>query len=85
MPDSTPTTKKPNPFISALKMVAAPIIGVLAELAMLLVYFCVFLPVGLLLRIIGRDALRLKMDRQAATYWEPKDKAANLESYHKQS
>lgn len=33
------------------------------------IFYVVFAPVGLLFRLIGRDALHRKFDRQRASYW----------------
>jgi len=32
-------------------------------------FFCVLTPVGLVLRLAGRDPLRLRLDRRAPSYW----------------
>ena len=32
-------------------------------------YFVVFTPMGLFMRMLGRDSLRLKLDQEAASYW----------------
>jgi hypothetical protein len=37
-----------------------------------LLYFLIFTPAGILLRLVGRDPLRLKRDPQATTYWIPR-------------
>jgi hypothetical protein len=34
-----------------------------------LIYLSTIVPIGLLLRVRGRDLLSLKLDRQAASYW----------------
>ncbi len=36
-------------------------------------FFLVITPVGLFFRLIGRDVLQRKFDRQASTYWIPKE------------
>ena len=38
-----------------------------------LMFFVVFTPVALILRLLGKDPLRLKFDRAAATYWIPRN------------
>ena len=38
-----------------------------------LFFFIVLTPVGLFFRLIGRDALHRKLDRDASTYWLPKE------------
>lgn len=34
-----------------------------------LIYFVLFTPLAYAMRLVGRDALRLRRDRQAASYW----------------
>lgn len=36
------------------------------------VYFCVITPAGLVVRLTGRDSLRLKFDPGADSYWVPR-------------
>ena len=35
-----------------------------------LVFLLVFSPAGLIMRLLGRDPLKLRFDRRAASYWE---------------
>jgi Saxitoxin biosynthesis operon protein SxtJ len=39
---------------------------------MAVLFFGTILPIGLLMRACGKDPLRLKLDRTAATYWLPR-------------
>jgi hypothetical protein len=48
-------------------------------------YFVIFLPVAIVFRLIGRDALQRVLNRSAATYWQPKRQAADARSYFRQS
>jgi hypothetical protein len=43
--------------------------GVVGRLAIGVLFFCVLTPLGLVLRLAGRDALRLRLDRRAPSYW----------------
>jgi hypothetical protein len=69
----------------ALTVATIPIGRVVGELAMLAIYLVVFLPIGLAFRLMRRDGLQLKFDRQAATYWQPKKQAAGVAGYYRQS
>ena len=42
---------------------------VMTRLILTLFYFFVLTPVGLVFRVIGRDALERRVDRQASSYW----------------
>ena len=39
---------------------------------MALLYYASVVPTGLIMRAMGRDMLRLKLDRDAETYWLPR-------------
>ena len=73
------------PIFVALMVVTAPIGMVIGELAMLMIYFGVFLPMGLLFRFSRRDALQLNLNRNTRTYWQPKKQPRGPESYYHQS
>jgi len=74
-----------KPVFLALTVVTTPIGMVLGELVMLLVYMGVFLPIGMIFRLKKRDALQLKLDRHAKTYWQPKRQPRGASSYYRQS
>jgi hypothetical protein len=46
---------------------------VVSQVILTLVFFLVFAPLGLVARCAGRDFLTRKLDRQAATYWMPRE------------
>jgi hypothetical protein len=74
-----------KPLFVALSLAATPIGIVIGEVAMLLVYFGVFLPIGLLFRLKGRDALERNIDRSAKSYFRPKRQPADPAHYYRQS
>jgi hypothetical protein len=39
---------------------------------MAILFFAVILPIGLAMRLFGKDFLRLKRDRSLTTYWSPR-------------
>ncbi len=74
-----------KPVFLALAIVATPIGMVFGEIAMVLVYFGVFLPIGLVFRAMKRDALQLRLDRQCKTYWQAKRQPDGATTYYRQS
>jgi len=74
-----------RPVFLALTIVTTPIGMVIGEIVMLFVYLGVFLPIGMYFRLTGRDALQLKIDRRAKTYWRPKRQANRPSHYYRQS
>ena len=43
--------------------------SIVAPIVMLLVYFFTVLPVGLIMRLLGKDTLKQKLDKSAKSYW----------------
>ena len=70
-------------FVGAM-IVTFPIGWVVSHLLLGAVFYCLFAPLGLLFRLIGRDALDLRR-RSAESYWQPKPAAKDLRSYFRQS
>jgi hypothetical protein len=49
---------------------------VVSQVILTLVFFLVFTPLGLVARCAGRDFLKRRLDRSAATYWMPRERPA---------
>ena len=47
---------------------------IIAPVVMLLVFFIVITPIGLMLRLFGKDILGLKFSEKVKTYWITRDK-----------
>lgn len=71
------------PLFVGLNLIAAPIGMVVGELAMLLIYVAIFLPISLLFRIARRDALQFRIDRKAESYWQAKSQPKDVSSYYR--
>jgi len=72
-----------RPVYTGWMILAFPIGWTLSKVALGLAFLFVFVPVGLVFRIIHRDALRLKRGN-AATYWTEKQTARTGEEYLRQ-
>ena len=59
-----------SPLYVALTLVTLPIGLIVGEAALVAIYIGVFLPIGILFRLMGRDALQRTIDRSAVSYWE---------------
>lgn len=66
-------------------MLAFPIGLVIGELILLIIFLVLFTPVAILFRLIGRDELQRKLDRNRKSYWQPKCSAPDVRSYFRQS
>jgi hypothetical protein len=65
-------------------VVAFPIGWTVSRVLLAVVFYGVFTPLGLLLRLAGRDPLALRPAVDRPTYWEPKPAAAGPGSYLRQ-
>ena len=64
---------------------AMPIGWVVSRVLLGLAYFAVFAPLGLVFRLIGRDALARRRRPEAPTYWTIRDQPTDPERYLRQS
>ena len=46
---------------------------VVSPIALGILFYLVFMPIGLLMRVSGKDPLRLKFDPAATSYWIPRE------------
>ena len=49
--------------------------AVVAPVVMALVYFTTVVPIGLIMRLMGYDMLRQKLDKNVKSYWINRDEA----------
>jgi hypothetical protein len=70
-----------RPVLVAINVVTAPLVLLIHDLSLSVAFFLVIVPVGMVLRLCGRDALHLKIDRTAASYWQPKKQPGGARSY----
>ena len=74
-----------KPIFLILTVVAFPIGLVVSEIVLAIVYFGIFMPVTIIFRLLGRDALELKPMREQSSFWRPKKQPSGVGSYYRQS
>ena len=57
---------------------------VVSNVVLAAIYFIVVTPIGLALRLAGRDPLRRAFERGRASYWDDAEKAGDAERYFRQ-
>ncbi|SIO31061.1 hypothetical protein SAMN05444166_3685 [Singulisphaera sp. GP187] len=77
-----PTALKP--VYLGLTLATWPIGWVVSHLALAVVYYGVITPIALVFRLLGRDPLTRRFDRDATTYWEPYDPDRGTDQYLRQ-
>lgn len=73
-----------KPVFVGLTIITLPIGLVAGEIAMLLLYFGVFLPMSIVFRIIGRDSLGRRSLSREETFWRERKQPKGAASYYRQ-
>ena len=76
--------KAVKPLFIGLSVAAIPIGLVMAEVILLSVFLCVFVPMGIVFRLMRRDALQLQ-EPETDSCWQKKCQPRNAASYFRQS
>jgi hypothetical protein len=74
-----------KPVFLGLTIVTMPIGLVVGELAMLTIYLGLFLPMAIVFRLIGRDSLDRRSDKNPETFWKARQQPGSTRSYFRQS
>lgn len=61
-----------------------PIGWAISHLVLAVTYYLVLTPVGLALRVVGRDPMQRTLDRRATTYWQKHDQITDPSRYFRQ-
>jgi hypothetical protein len=61
-----------------------PLGWAISHLLLALIYYLIFTPVGLAMRLFGRDPLQRRFDREAPTYWIEHNPADDPARYFRQ-
>lgn len=73
-----------RPLYVALSLLGAPIGFAVSYVILAIVYYGILTPIGLAMRLAGRDPLHRKFDRSAGTYWVRRNGAADARRYFRQ-
>jgi hypothetical protein len=73
-----------RPVFVSMSIVFYPVGLVVSHVVLALVYFLIFTPLALCMRLAGRDELRLQIDRDAPTYWSERDQETDPARYLRQ-
>ena len=73
-----------RPVFIGLMGLTFPIGWVVSHAVFLVVFYLVVTPIGLAMRVAGRDPLERRIDRKAPTYWHPYKQETSRERYLRQ-
>lgn len=74
-----------EPLFVLATHVTRPIGRVVSELLLVLLYFGLITPMAVVSRLVKRDRLRRRLERDAPSYWVPHRPPADLSRYFRQS
>jgi hypothetical protein len=74
-----------RPVFVGWMVVIYPISWVTSRLLLACVFYCLFTPLGLFFKLLGRDALARRLRADQDSYWAAKPAAADVRSYFRQS
>jgi hypothetical protein len=66
-----------RPVFVGWMVLAFPVGWLVSRLLLAALYYTVFTPIGLLFRLLGRDALELRRRPDRPTYWSPRPEAVD--------
>jgi hypothetical protein len=73
-----------KPVFVGLVVATWPVGWVVSHLALGLLFYGVITPIGLVMRLLGRDPMTRRFDRSAATYWEAYNPDRGMSRYLRQ-
>ena len=73
-----------GPVFVGASLITLPIGLVVGEAVLLVIFYGLFAPMGLVFRLIGRDALQRRLDRGVTTYWQNKRQPDSPARYYRQ-
>lgn len=74
-----------RPFFVGIMALVTPIGIVVGELALLLIYFGVFLPLAVVFKVVKRDSLDRTLDPACESYWQKRKSTSSVSRYFRQS
>ncbi|MBP88712.1 MAG: hypothetical protein CMJ64_18695 [Planctomycetaceae bacterium] len=73
-----------RPFYVTWMALAFPIGWTVSHAMMAATFYLVVTPIGLMMRLCGRDPMQRRIDREAKTYWIRKPTNRDIKSYFRQ-
>ncbi|MDD5109061.1 MAG: SxtJ family membrane protein [Candidatus Omnitrophica bacterium] len=70
-------------YISWMKL-ALVLSWINTRLVLFLMFYFIFTPIGVILKLLRKDLLDIKINKAEKTYWRKKDKGSGISSYEKQ-
>jgi len=72
------------PLYLTLMAISLPIGWVVSHVLMAVMFYGVLTPIGIVFKLLGRDPMHRKIDRNAATYWIRRPEHIDPKRYYRQ-
>lgn len=72
------------PIYRAWMLLVFPIGWTVSHLVLALIYYLLFTPIGVIMRLFGRDPMHRRWRPEATTYWIDRQRASDLSHYFRQ-
>jgi Saxitoxin biosynthesis operon protein SxtJ len=73
-----------RPVFIALMVINYPIGWVVTHVVMALIFYLVVTPLGVIMKLAGRDPMERRFDHNAKTYWKPRPDQTDASRYFRQ-
>jgi Saxitoxin biosynthesis operon protein SxtJ len=73
-----------RPIFIAWSYLTYPLGWIVSHVLLVLIFFVVLTPIGLVVRLLGHDLLHQKFDPSVASYWTPRQKTDDFRRYFQQ-
>jgi hypothetical protein len=73
-----------RPIYTGWMTATLPMSWLISHVLLAAVYYLVLTPIGLVMRVVGRDPLQRSIERDAGTYWVEREGRAGAERYFRQ-
>ena len=74
-----------RPVFVGMMVLGFPVNWLVSHVMLALIFYCLFTPVAVLFRLVGRDILGRRFRRGEDTYWVAKPRPEGVRSYFRQS
>jgi hypothetical protein len=74
-----------RPIFVGWMVLVYPINWIISHLILAIIYYCIFTPVSVFFKLIGRDVLARRFHSEQESYWSDKRSGEGLRSYFRQS
>jgi hypothetical protein len=72
------------PMYLAWMRIFFPLGWIVSHAIVAVIYYLIVTPIGLIMRVVGRDPMRRRFDRSAKSYWVATRRDGNLSQYFRQ-